>query len=265
MRKAAAASLLALLGLAAAFAALIVAPGASAHSSPCHPHHSCPSDHHSYVWIDSGGHSWSCARPGAEEYQPARDRTTIVYDRHTYHCVRVGSSGSGTSTGAAPGATGSEAATSRRSSTTIASAVISRVVDGDTVDLANGQRVRLVQIDTPEVYSGRECYGLQASAATKRLLPVGTKVELLLDPEADSTDRYGRLLRYVVRLSDGVNINLRLVGDGAAAPYFYDGQRGRFADQLERLAHRARVEGRGLWGRCPGTRYAPYGAVDTGR
>jgi endonuclease YncB( thermonuclease family) len=42
-------------------------------------------------------------------------------------------------------------------------------------------------------------------------------VGLLLDPAADSTDRYGRLLRYVVRLTDGVNVNLRLVSEGAAA------------------------------------------------
>ena len=45
---------------------------------------------------------------------------------------------------------------------------IDHVVDGDTVDLTNGARVRLVQIDTPEVYFGVECYGPQASAETKR-------------------------------------------------------------------------------------------------
>ena len=142
---------------------------------------------------------------------------------------------------------------------------IDHVIDGDTVALRDGRRVRLVQIDTPEVYNGVECYGPQASAATKRLLPVGTKVRLLVDPAADSTDRYGRLLRYVVRVADGVNVNLRLVSDGDAAPYFYDGQRGRFAAQLERLAQRARAERRGLWGNCPHTRYSPYSAVESRR
>jgi endonuclease YncB( thermonuclease family) len=48
---------------------------------------------------------------------------------------------------------------------------IDHVADGDTVVLENGQRVRLVQIDTPEVYFGTECYGREASALTKRLLP----------------------------------------------------------------------------------------------
>jgi endonuclease YncB( thermonuclease family) len=48
---------------------------------------------------------------------------------------------------------------------------IDRVTDGDTVVLRNGQRVRLVQIDTPEVYFGTECYGRQASKATKCRVP----------------------------------------------------------------------------------------------
>src|SRR5215472_19118154 len=48
---------------------------------------------------------------------------------------------------------------------------IDHVADGDTVDLTNGAKVRLVQIDTPEVYFTPECYGSQASRLTKRLLP----------------------------------------------------------------------------------------------
>ena len=109
---------------------------------------------------------------------------------------------------------------------------IDRVTDGDTVVLRNGQRVRLVQIDTPEVFFGVECYGPQASATAKRLLPPGTRVRLLAEPATDRVDDFGRLLRYVVRL-DGVNVNLRLVALGAAAPYFYDGARGRYAARLE--------------------------------
>lgn len=56
---------------------------------------------------------------------------------------------------------------------------IDRVTDGDTVVLRNGQRVRLVQIDSPEVYVGVECYARRASAIAKQLLPVGTRVRLL--------------------------------------------------------------------------------------
>ncbi len=102
---------------------------------------------------------------------------------------------------------------------------IDHVTDGDTIGLRNGQRVRLVQIDTPEVFFGAECYGRQASATAKRLLPEGTRVRLLTERATDRVDDFGRLLRYVVAL-DGVNVNLRLVALGAAAPYFYEGGRG---------------------------------------
>jgi micrococcal nuclease len=140
---------------------------------------------------------------------------------------------------------------------------IDHVADGDTVDLTNGARVRLVQIDTPEVYFGTECYGPQASALTRRLLPPGTLVRLTSEPATDSVDRYGRLLRYVFRADDGLNVNLYLVAVGAAAPYFYDGRRGRFAATIERLARRARARRLGLWGACPRTPWAPDAGIAT--
>jgi endonuclease YncB( thermonuclease family) len=142
---------------------------------------------------------------------------------------------------------------------------IDHVVDGDTVDLTTGAKVRLVQIDTPEVYFGVECYGRQASAITKRLLPAGTRVRLAVESAADRIDRYGRLLRYVIRARDGLNMNVYLVRIGAAAPYFYDRQRGRDAALLDRLARRARALHRGLWGACPHTPYDPYRGVATRR
>ncbi|MGH7507138.1 MAG: thermonuclease family protein [Longimicrobiales bacterium] len=141
---------------------------------------------------------------------------------------------------------------------------IARVVDGDTVELTNGARVRLVQIDTPEVYYSPECYGEQASAVTKHLLPTGALVRLYREPKTDAVDRYGRLLRYVFRVRDGLNVNIRLVRVGAAAPYFYDSRRGRYAALLTRLALRARARHLGLWGRCPGTPYDPNHGVATG-
>lgn len=61
--------------------------GAWAHSNPCHTQHTCPSDHHTYLWTDpSTGFGWDCAEPGAAEYDPARDTTTIVWDGLTYYC-----------------------------------------------------------------------------------------------------------------------------------------------------------------------------------
>jgi micrococcal nuclease len=142
---------------------------------------------------------------------------------------------------------------------------IDHVTDGDTVVLRNGQRVRLVQIDTPEVFFGTECYGQQASVTTKRLLPAGTRVRLLVEPATDRVDQYGRLLRYIVRVYDRVNINVHLVRLGAAAPYFYEGRRGRYARKLEELAKQARAKHLGLWGACPRTVYDPYRGVETRR
>jgi len=141
---------------------------------------------------------------------------------------------------------------------------IARVVDGDTVELANGVRVRLVQIDTPEVYGQPECYGHAASAITKRLLPPGTTVWLFSEPATDRVDQYGRLLRYIVRVRDGLDVNVRLVAVGAAAPYFYRGRHGRYASPLDTLARNARRHHLGLWGACPGTQYRPDDKVDTG-
>src|SRR3954471_17559958 len=87
---------------------------------------------------------------------------------------------------------------------------IHHVADGDTVDLTNGAKVRLVQIDTPEVYFHPECYGRRASAVTKRLLPPGTLIRLTREPATDSADSYGRLLRYVTRVGGHLNVNIRL-------------------------------------------------------
>jgi endonuclease YncB( thermonuclease family) len=142
---------------------------------------------------------------------------------------------------------------------------IDRVTDGDTVVLSNGRRVRLVQIDTPEVSFGVECYGRAAARRTRTLLPAGTRVRLQVEPATDRVDRYGRLLRYVVRAHDGLNVNVRLVTVGAAAPYFYANRRGTYANLLEARAKRARAKKLGLWGACPRTPYNPYAGIATSR
>jgi len=142
--------------------------------------------------------------------------------------------------------------------------IVLHVVDGDTIRVTNGVSVRLVQIDAPETDAGPECFGERATRALRRLLPPGTRIRLVADPHLDAVDRYGRLLRYVVRASDGLNVNVELVREGAAAPYFYRGDRGRFALLLQRLALRARASHLGLWGACPRTGVDFYRGVDTG-
>ena len=75
---------------------------------------------------------------------------------------------------------------------------VERVVDGDTIVLAGGARVRLLQIDTPEPGTA-ECYSRAAGRDLRRMLPTGAVVTLEADPALDQVDRYGRLLRYVHR------------------------------------------------------------------
>jgi micrococcal nuclease len=137
---------------------------------------------------------------------------------------------------------------------------VSRISDGDTVLLRDGRRIRLVQIDAPE--PGRECWGSEASREIAALLPAGTEVELDRDPALDDRDRFGRLLRYVSAAGD--NVNVALVERGAAAPYFFRGERGRYSDELLDAAQTATAAQRGLWGACPAARLDPARAVATG-
>jgi endonuclease YncB( thermonuclease family) len=141
-------------------------------------------------------------------------------------------------------------------------AVVASVYDGDTLSLRDGRRVRLLQIDTPELGSG-ECYSRAARTALLNLAPPGTTVVLEADPSLDRVDRYGRLLRYVKR--NGVNVNFELTRRGAAAPYFYRGDRGRYAGWLLEAARSAKATKRGLWRACPSTVLDPFRAVSTGR
>lgn len=136
-----------------------------------------------------------------------------------------------------------------------ANARVVRVVDGDTlvadVD-GSDERVRLVGIDTPESVkrgSPVECFGKEASAHTKELLPRGTPVRLVLDVE--ERDRYGRLLAYVYRASDGEFVNLALARDGYAGLLTYPPNVAH-VDQFRAAVAAARRDGRGLWTACTG-------------
>lgn len=136
------------------------------------------------------------------------------------------------------------------------------VADGDTLIVSSGDRVRLVQIDTPELGSG-ECYSRAAARELNRLAPVGSQVTLEADQRLDQVDRYDRLLRYVWR--GGVNVNLELVRRGAATVWLYHGDRGRYAAQLLAAAADARKAKRGLWGACPQAIWDPYDPATTGQ
>lgn len=139
-------------------------------------------------------------------------------------------------------------------------AEVATVIDGDTIATEDGDRVRLVQIDAPEV-DENECYAVQAAATLRALLPTGTSIRLEADPRLDAVDRFDRLLRYVHR--GDTNVNLELVRRGAASVWFFEGDRGRYADDLLDTARAARDADRGLWGACPAAKLDPQHGVES--
>jgi micrococcal nuclease len=139
-------------------------------------------------------------------------------------------------------------------STYVPNATVVRVVDGDTIDVTVGgteERVRLIGIDTPETVKPNtpvECYGPEASAHTKQLLPAGTPVYLERDMVA--RDDYGRLLSYVFR-TDGVFVNRDLIDNGFARVLEIKPNLA-YHVYFEQGADAARAAGLGLWSHCPG-------------
>lgn len=133
-------------------------------------------------------------------------------------------------------------------------ATVTRVIDGDTVDVRLGattERVRLLGIDTPETVDPDEpvqCFGPEASARTKELLAPGTEVAVRRDRQA--RDRYGRLLLYVWRVDDGTFVNLTLVEGGFAEPLSIEPNVVHRAE-LAAAARTAKDAGVGRWGTCP--------------
>jgi len=128
-----------------------------------------------------------------------------------------------------------------------------RVVDGDTIDIAisgNTERVRLIGINTPETKhptKGMECFGPEASAYTKQLLPKGTKLRVERDIEA--RDKYGRLLLYVYIENSNVFVNLDLVLQGYARPMVFEPNTAHKAD-FAQAATQAELRNVGLWQAC---------------
>jgi micrococcal nuclease len=118
-----------------------------------------------------------------------------------------------------------------------------RVVDGDTLVLRSAGKSRLIGVDTPEVFGGQECFGREASAFAKRLLPPGLRV--VVERDVEERDRYGRTLIYL-RLPDRRSFNELLVAEGFAVPLTIP-PNVRYAERFRELARRARERAAGLW------------------
>ena len=127
---------------------------------------------------------------------------------------------------------------------------VKRVVDGDTIEVAGGERVRLIGMDTPETVDPNRpagCYGKEASRFTSSLLPPGTIVRMVGDVE--QRDRYGRLLAYVYRRSDGLFVNAELLRRGFAQVLTIPPNVAH-TDEFAAIARQAREASQGLWGAC---------------
>ena len=132
----------------------------------------------------------------------------------------------------------------------VMTAEVMRAVDGDTLEVALGERredVRLIGVDTPETVKPDtpvQCFGEEASAFTHRIAD-GRQARLELGVER--RDIYGRLLAYV-RIGP-MFVNAALLRKGFARTLTI-APNDRFAALFDRLETKAARAGRGLWGAC---------------
>lgn len=117
-------------------------------------------------------------------------------------------------------------------------AQVAFVVDGDTIKLAGGRRVRYIGVNTPET---GQIYAAEAKAFNESLVE---DQEVWLEPDVQETDRYGRLLAYV--WAGDTFVNLELVRRGYANTYTLP-PNVRYADVFVQAEQEAREAGRGLW------------------
>lgn len=125
---------------------------------------------------------------------------------------------------------------------------VTKVIDGDTIEIEGGYRLRYIGIDTPETVHPNqpvECFGKEASNKNRELVE-GRIVRL----ERDITefDRYGRLLRYV--WVDNTLINEALVKEGYATSYTYPPDV-KYQERFVQAEREARENKKGLWASCP--------------
>lgn len=128
--------------------------------------------------------------------------------------------------------------------------LVTRVIDGDTIEIEGGQRVRYIGIDTPETVDPRkavQCFGQEASSKNKELI-AGKQVKL--EKDVSETDRYGRLLRYVWVGDIFVNDFLVRQGYAHASSYPPDV---KYQQQFTQAQQEAINNNKGLWSSCGST------------
>ncbi|MDP2727493.1 MAG: thermonuclease family protein, partial [Dehalococcoidia bacterium] len=91
---------------------------------------------------------------------------------------------------------------------------VARVIDGDTIELEGGQRVRYIGVNTPEMNDSRPTVRAWAQRGKEKNQELVEGKKVTIERDVSETDRYGRLLRYVY--VDGVMVNAELVRLGYA-------------------------------------------------
>jgi len=121
---------------------------------------------------------------------------------------------------------------------------VKRVIDGDTLLLTNGERVRLIGVDTPETKHPQkpvERFGKEAYLFTQRMVE-GKEVRLEFDWQ--KRDKYGRLLAYVY-LSDGTFLNAEIIKQGYG--FAYTRFPFKYLEEFRQYEREARENEKGLW------------------
>ena len=115
---------------------------------------------------------------------------------------------------------------------------VTKVIDGDTIEISTGERVRLLCINTPET---DEDYYLEAKDYLTNLI-LNKEIEMTKDKS--ETDQHNRLLRYIYL--DGNFVNEMIVEDGWAVAYPY-GLDITLCPQIEAAEESAKSKGLGIW------------------
>ena len=119
---------------------------------------------------------------------------------------------------------------------------VTKIIDGDTIVIAGGQRVRLLSIDTRE--RGENCY----AEAKQRLEEIVLLKNITLERDKEDKDQYDRLLRYIYTNESFVNV--QLIEEGLAVAYVYE-PNVKYRSQFIEAERAARNDGGCVWAQLP--------------
>jgi len=117
---------------------------------------------------------------------------------------------------------------------------VKRIIDGDTFETQDGEKVRLIGINAPEI---SDIYGRESKQHLAYLIDAKI-VEMYSDNISNDKDVYKRLLRYIS--VDGVDINMKMVNEGFAFAYLkYNFTK---SEEYKQAQTQAQLGNRGIWG-----------------